>query len=304
MSIRFRFNAVVYKSISIFSSLLLIFSVPATLIANEGSNDYFPHTPGSFWVYADQDGNKLTRRAVKKRTIEGETYHAFSYEPALEDPVDYDYHIHPNFYQVGEERVTFLVGDEVEKAVKAHFTKEMEALLEMSEEVGEPYTILYDIATEAQEQFYVLPTPVPFNEKWNATQIKTKVTMRSDPPQDPEVFTLEFTIVETGNVVGTEDVETPAGTFENCLKIEYRTETKVAVSPSGLMDLNPPSESVTTLWMAPNIGIVKFHQKAADILLKTFPMLPGGADPPIVRAPELKLELKRYEVKPANTGDK
>ena len=292
------------KKFRIVFSLLLIFGFSATLVGEEKADTYFPHIIGSYWVYEDPDGNELTRRVIENKEIDGETYHAFSYEPALEDWTDYDYHIHPYLYQIGEERVTFLVRDEVEKAVKAHFTKEMEALLEMSEEVGEPYTILYDIATEAQEQFYVLPTPVPFNEKWNATEIKAKVTMRSDPPQDPEAFTLEFTIVETGNVVGTEDVETPAGTFENCLKIEYRTETKVAVSPSGLMDLNPPSESVTTLWMAPNIGIVKFHQKAADILLKTFPMLPGGADPPIVRTPELKLELKRYEVKPVNTGDK
>ena len=80
MLIKFRFNDAVYKSISIFFSLLLIFPVTATA-ANEQSNDYFPHTPGSFWVYADQDGDKLTRRAVAEKTIEGETYHAFSYEP-------------------------------------------------------------------------------------------------------------------------------------------------------------------------------------------------------------------------------
>ena len=47
MLIRFRFDDVVYKSISIFFSLLLIFPVTATA-ANEQSTNYFPHTFGSF----------------------------------------------------------------------------------------------------------------------------------------------------------------------------------------------------------------------------------------------------------------
>ena len=71
-------------------SLLLIFGVSPTLIAGESVNDYFPRMSGSFWVYEDQDGNRLTRRAVEEKTIEGETYHAFNYEPTVEDWVDYE----------------------------------------------------------------------------------------------------------------------------------------------------------------------------------------------------------------------
>ena len=270
MLIRFRFNDVVYKSISLLFSLLLIFGVPATLIANEGANGYFPHTLGSFWVYEDQDGNKLTRRAVEKKTIEGETYHAFSYEPALEDWADYDYHIHPHLYQVGEERVTFWVGDEVEKALKARLTREVEALGEIH---AENFDLLYDIEVEAQDEFYVLPTSVTFNEKWDAAQIKAKITLTPDPPQDPEKMIFELTIVETGKVLGTENVETPAGTFEDCLKIEYWTATEVSISPlDAAEELDPPGESVTMLWVAPNVGIVKFYQEAEDILLKVAPL--------------------------------
>ena len=296
MLIRFRFNAVVYKSISIFFSLLLIFPITATA-ANEQSNDYFPHTTGSFWVYEDQDGNELTRRAVEKKTIAGETYHAFSYEPALEDWVDYDYHIHPHLYQVGEERVTFWVGDEVEKALKARLTKEVEAFGRIH---AAGFDLLYDIEVEAQDEFYVLPTSVTFNEKWDAEQIKAKITLTPDPPQDPEEVILEFTIVETGKVLGTENVETPAGTFEDCLKIEYRTATEVSIFPQDEdEESNPPGESVTTLWVAPNVGIVKFHQEAKDILLKVIPL------PEVKASTTVKtLELKRYEVKSADSEDK
>ena len=61
-------------------------------------------------------------------------------------------------------------------------------------------------------------------------------------------------------------------------------------------DVNPPGESVTTLWIAPNVGIVKYHQKAEDILLKTLPM------PEIVTSTTVKtFELKNYEIKSADS---
>ena len=284
------------KRFRVVLSLLLIFGFSTTLLAQEGKDVYFPHVPGSYWVYADQDGNELTRSAVEKKEIEGEMYSSFNYEPTLEDWINYDYHIHPNFHKVGEEKVTFLVGDEAQKAVKVRLTKEMETFRTAFRVTMLGFDLLYDIETEVGDSFYVLPTSITFNEKWDATQIKAKVTMRSDPPQDPEEIILEFTIVETGNVVGTENVETPSGTFEDCLKIEYRTETKVETSPPDQAP-NPPGESVTTLWVAPNVGIVKFHQKTEDILLKIIP-LPGLKTSTTVKT----LELKRYEIKSANSS--
>ena len=287
------------KRFRTFFTLLLVFGLSAVLISDAAETiQYFPETLGSYWVYEDPDGNELTRRVVEGKEIAEEMYHAFSYEPALEDPADYDHHIHPNFYRIGAEKVTFWVGDEVEKAVKARLTKEMEAFLKILEQMGAPFTMLYKVETEAQDPFYVLPMPVTFNEKWKAIQIKAKITMQPVPPQDPPKAAIEFTIVETGTVVGTENVETPAGTFKDCLKIEYRTETAMEVSSPELgFGSETPGESFTTLWVAPNIGIVKFHQKAEDIFLKSFPMPPGFEAPPPVRSPELNLELKRYEVK-------
>ena len=281
------------KKFRVIFSLLLIFGFGATLVGKEGVDPYFPHALGSYWIYADQDGNEFTRRAVKKEKIEGKSYHAFSYEPTMADWMDYDYHIHPNLYQIDEERVTFLVSDDVEKAVKARLTKEVEAFRKIHEA---NFDLLYDIETEAQDPFYVLPTSVTFNGKWDTAEIKAKVTMTPDPPQDPEEIILEFTIVETGKVLGTESVETSAGTFEDCLKIEYRTATEVAIFASAATgESNPPGESVTTLWVAPNVGIVKFHQEAEDILLTVITHSQVKASTTVKT-----LELKRYEIKPAN----
>jgi len=287
------------KRFRTFFTLLLVFGLSTMLMGDTAETiQYFPETLGSYWVYEDQDGNELTRRVVEGKEITGEMYHGFNYEPALKDSANYDYHIHPNFYRIGAEKVTFWVGDEVEKTIKAYLTEEMKGFLKILEQMGAPFTMLYNIEIEAQDPFYVLPIPVTFNEKWKATQIKAKITMQPVPPQDPPKATIEFTIVETGTVVGTENVETPAGTFEDCLKIEYQTKTEVEVSSAELgFGSETPGESFTTLWVAPNIGIVKFHQKAEDIFLKSIPMPPGFETPPPVRSPELKLELKRYEIK-------
>ena len=285
------------KKFRVVFSLLIILGFSSTLVGKEKADTYFPHAVASYWVYEDQDGNELTRRVIENKEIDGETYHAFSYEPALEDWVDYDYHIHPHLYQVGEERVTFWVGDDVEKALKARLTKEVEAFGEIH---AANFDLLYDIEVEAQDEFYVLPTSVTFNEKWNAGKIKAKITLTPDPPQDPEEMILEFTIVETGKVLGMENVETPADTFEDCLKIEYRTVTEVSIFPQDAdEESNPPGESVTTLWVAPNVGIVKFHQEAEDILLTVIPL------PQVKASTTIKtLALKRYEVKSTDSGDK
>ena len=275
--------------------LLLIFGFSTTLLAKESKDVYFPHMLGNYYVYEDQDGNELTRSAAEKKEIEGEMYRGFAYEPTLENWIDYDYHIHPNFYKVGEEKVTFLIADEAQKAVTARLTKEMETLRTILMVNMMEFDILSDIEAEVNDSFYVFPTPVTFNEAWEALQIKAKITMRSDPPQDPEEIILEFTIVETGKVLDTETVETPAGTFENCLKIEYQTKTEVETFPMDQADQvpDPPGESVTMLWVAPNVRIVKFHQKREDTILKTLPPLPGLKASTTVKT----LELKRVEKK-------
>ena len=286
-------------------TLLLIFGLSVALMGDESEiTQYFPGTLGSYWIYVDQGGNELTRRVVESEEIAGETYHVFDYEPALENWIDYDYHIHPDLYRVGEEGIAFLIGKEAKKALQARFVKEMGLLIKMMKEAAPPgaeagFNLLYEVEAEAREQFYMLSTFTTINQKWDAMRMKAKLTITPDPPQgDPNDIAFDFTINEKGKVIGMENIETPAGTFENCLKIEYRTETTMTVFPPE-EEMEPPGESVTTLWLAPNVGIVKYHQEAEDIFLKVIP------DPEFPSSTTVKtLELKKYEIKSADSeGD-
>ncbi len=270
---------------------LFVFSCSTTLMGNETAKTYFPGTFGSYWVYEDQDGNELTRTVDEGEEIAGETYNIFIYEPDIEDWANYAYHFLPSLYSVDDESITCLIGDEIEKAMKARLIKEMEAFTEMAKKSIEDnpppdapnisFDINYDVEVKAEDHFVLVPTATTPNEKWDTTQIKAKVSMQyeiigapADFPATDEMpkIILDFNIAETGNILSTETVETQAGTFEDCLKIEYRTATTMEVSPVEQHSANdPPGESVTTLWLAPNVGIVKFHQKTEDIFLKTIP---------------------------------
>jgi hypothetical protein len=66
------------------------------------------------------------------------------------------------------------------------------------------------------------------------------------------------TVSSVNEVIAIEDVDTPAGTFENCLKIRVRTKTVAALGAS---------RSTTYQWLAPNLGPVKF-QTDQDIVFE------------------------------------
>ncbi len=291
---------------------LFVFSCSTTLMGNETVKTYFPGTFGSYWVYEDQDGNELTRTVDEGEEIAGETYDIFIYEPDIEDWTNYAYHFLPSLYSVNDESITCLIGDEIEKMTKARLIKEMEAFTKMAKKSIEDnpppeapnlsFDINYDVEVKAEDHFVLVPTATTPNEKWDTTQIKAKVSMQyeiqgvpADFPGADEIpkIIFNFNIAETGEILGTETVETQAGTFEDCLKIEYRTATTMEVSPLDQHSTtNPSGESITTLWLAPNIGIVKGHQEAEDIFLKTIPT-PEFQSSTAVKT----FELTRYEIK-------
>ncbi len=278
---------------SIFT-LLFIFSFSVTLLGNEWANYYFPDKFGSFWVYEDQNGNELTRYAVEEEEIDGETYRAFNYEPQLEDWTKFDYFLHPYFYRVSEEWITFSIGEECENAYEANFKKSMEGekqkfLKEFQKQLPPELPISVDmnftIDVEAQDNFYFLPTPANFNEEWTAMEINiditTEIELKSDNPaiqiQAPDQdHKMSITLVETGIITGKETVETEAGMFEDCLKIEFHLETTTTNENEvpeeirqqlsdqeleAIESAEEPKKSLTTVWLAPHVGIVKITKE-------------------------------------------
>ena len=279
-------------------ALLITFSFCVTLSADDTAKTYFPATPDSFWVYEDQDGNEITRRAIEGEEIAGETYHAFEYEPAFEDWENYEYYIHPMLFKVDDEGINVKIGDEVKKAYKEIIENEIKATMQEAPAPPE-FNIKFDVKVDVdvQDHFLLLPTQFTLNEEWKSMRIKPYVKVTSslkNAEVDTELAgfsqtaTIYFSIMESGMITDKESVETQAGKFDDCLKIVYRTETVMPNLPGN--DQTEVGESVTTLWLAPNVGIVKFHQESQTPIILEF-----GNDESTT---EVKtLELKKYEIK-------
>ncbi len=299
------------KKIRSILALLLIFGCSTTLMGNEWANYYFPDALGNYWVYEDQNGDELTRYAIEPENIEGDTYRAFTYNPSLENWADFEHYIHPYYYQVGDDWVALFVGSEVENAVKASTIQQMDDAIvvmqqAMQEQIPEGLNISFDISYEvdvkSQDYFYLLPTPATFDEEWTAIEVNVVLTLTIDikgmpmeiPGGSTQTATTYTTYVEMGNVTGTETVETDAGTFEDCLVIEYRTDASTETALSMEVPEQPGVQeqkgaSLTTLWLAPNVGIVKLtqaheHDETSETL---------GLEPP----EDKTFELIQYEIK-------
>ena len=104
-------------------------------------------------------------------------------------------------------------------------------------------------------------------------------------PGGDQVKPIPIALVEKGTVAAKETVKTPAGTFEDCLKIEYwyakATEKEDATKPTSS---DTSGIELTRLWLAPNVGIVKFIRVSATSKV------------------EKSLELTQYEIKPTGSG--
>ena len=269
------------KSRAIFV-LLLICGFSTTLMGNEWANYYFPDTLGSYWTYENQDGDEFTRYAIEPQDIDSETYRAFSYDPPLEDWEDYKYLVHPYYYQVSNDWVAFFNGDEIENALKNTVIKSFKENVlpffkEKLNEIVPPdvtFEVRTTVETEAEDYTYLFPTPLTYNEEWNSMAAQGEFVITVDlagdpneiPPDGTLIFTFNFDVSEIGTVKTTETVETPAGTFEDCLKIEFQAAVDMTLDVSPPMEdaqfIEPGnSKSLKTLWLAPNVGIVKMEHE-------------------------------------------
>ncbi len=290
------------KKVCLVFILLFPFTFSVVLSGEESSSKYFPGTLDSFWVYEDQDGNEFTRRAVEGEEIADEVYYAFSYEPAIENWIGYNYFFNPSLYKIGDSGIIFSVGDEVEKIVKARLQKEMDGFTEVVKKETPPDAVIeIDIDVQAQDQLTFLLDTVTENEEWDVNEYDAKITMAFSGGGLPanQQMIIDYQILETGIVLGKETLEIPAGTFEECIKVEFRTETTYTMIPPPPPEaVEQPGETVTTVWLAPNVGIVKFHQQ------RNFKFLDMIPDDELLKPPDPKpitFELKKYEIKTEDT---
>ena len=293
-----------FKKFRTIFAILFILGLSGTLIANEWANYYFPDTLSSYWTYENENGDEFTRYAIEPQDVDGEMHRAFSYDPALEDWADYDYHTHPYFYQVTDDWTAFRVGDDIENATRTVTERQWQEVVSIMKEqvnaqlpegVSIDLDVTYDLNIQAQDYFYFLPNNATFNEEWEALRIDMQIDLEMELtsnmagfPPTTQAIAMALTLTETGIIIGTETVDTEAGTFEDCLLITYSTDATIETNPdipeAKSIFGDAYSGSTTTLWLAPNVGLVKMEQESEN----------GGVGK--------TLELTNYEINTTASG--
>ena len=293
-----------FKKFRTIFAILFILGLSGTLIANEWANYYFPDTLSSYWTYENENGDEFTRYAIEPQDVDGEMHRAFSYDPALEDWADYDYHTRPYFYQVTDDWTAFRVGDDIENATRTVTERQWQEVVSIMKEqvnaqlpegVSIDLDVTYDLNIQAQDYFYFLPNNATFNEEWEALRIDMQIDLEMELtsnmagfPPTTQAIAMALTLTETGIIIGTETVDTEAGTFEDCLLITYSTDATIETNPdipeAKSIFGDAYSGSTTTLWLAPNVGLVKMEQESEN----------GGVGK--------TLELTNYEINTTASG--
>ena len=196
--------------------VMLIFTLNGTTIAQ----NYFPTEIGNTWVLDSQD---------KAERI---TYTIETSDETIND-----------IELLNIKTVTETLGTDVAMAqeifvdIKEDGIYVYKYVVEVDDTFGLATALLYP-----PQLFY--PTSLTLGDTW---QITAESELNIVGP---------FTFIITNEVIAAEDVVTPRGTFEDCLKIRIRTRI---ISAGGI------TPATAYQWLAPNFGPVKF-ENSQDIV--------------------------------------
>ncbi len=196
--------------------VMLIFNLNSTTIAQ----NYFPTEIGNTWILESQD---------KSERI---TYTIETSDETIND-----------IELLNIKTVTETLGTDVAMAQEIFVDINEEGIyvykyvVEIDDIFGVATALLYP-----PQLFY--PTSLTLGDTW---QISAESELNIVGP---------FTFISTNEVIDVEDVVTPVGTFEDCLKIRLRTRS---ISAGGI------TPATSYQWLAPDFGPVKF-ENSQDIV--------------------------------------
>ena len=211
--------------------------------------NYYPNTIGSRWVYRNPDGFEWAREVTETAEIGLYLYHVFNYDPPIED-ARFNFLKTPS-YRITRNRVLFFVGDEIDRAYTEDLT---EFLRDSYQEFG---NIKINVNAVSQEELVFFRIPPDRGIQWEVIDMRASgnVIFRD---QGNFILPFELNWVNTGLVTRLESVETPAGKFDDCFKIQYDSKVTAVVNEEEEEILRT---EVQNIWLAPEVGMVKIEDE-------------------------------------------
>ena len=202
------------------SVLLFVAILSLSCVANASAQNYYPTNLGNEWVLESED---KTERITYTIEASEETINEINL--AL---------LKVKYETIGTDSIT------TEKYY-VDFDDEGMKLYKYEVELGDPFGVATGLL---YPPILFYPLTLELNDTWEFST-ETEVILTG-----PVLFT------SISKVVAVEDVVTPAGTFEDCLKIKIRTSSETRLSIT---------RSTAYQWFAPNFGPVKF-ENSQDIV--------------------------------------
>ena len=233
--------------------MILVFGIVCSFTLTAMAQDYYPTTIGNTWVFLSADG-------AERRT----------YSIGESDNVDDEGIITLKIVTetLGTDAVAtdiYYISDDAGD-LKLHRTKLDQGTFGIAAAILDPPTIFF-------------PADLPLGRTWNIiTQAELNL-----------VGTVNTT--STIEVVAVEDVETPIGTFENCVKLKISRKSVTA-----LVTLR----STSYQWLGPDVGPVKYENDQGIVYELESYNLVEPTEEPVVETPAILQTPTHIFVNPVN----
>lgn len=220
--------------------------------------NYFPDAVGSRWTYRNPDGSEWTREIINGTDTDSVGYKVFTYTPPVSETALN--HLKPDAFRVTDGQVFFVIGEKVDRYVQNEIP-----ILVQDEFEGLELDITVVPITHPEFVFFQLPLTPSF--QWDAfrTNVNGSIVLQNLLLLQ---FPFEVHVSVKGEVVAVGSLETPAGSFEETYRIEYKAEIIHT-----LFSEAETTQQHQTVWFTPHVGIVKIEDEGGitELIAYTFP---------------------------------
>lgn len=282
-------------------------------------SNYFPMTVGSWWRYRNPDGSEWTREIIDAREIDGVLYHFFSYKPSTENN-RFDF-LTPTAYAETRLRLIALIrastiptpdykpSTTIDPTFWDIIAKEGGAYGVRGNQFGyNTYKIgngrfiaLENHVTEVtwHSDFVPLRYPIGPGGTYEALDIKLNGTVEFKSLSHS--YEVRWSI--SGSIAVVESIMSPAGSFHNCVKIQYTENLPPVTTTELLVDANHDTQLLPQL---KSVLQADLNKELKDFFMLVRPKLgfenmwlAPGVGPVKIETPNGIAELIDYNITPA-----
>ena len=199
--------------------LILVLSLVCSFALTATAQDYYPTTIGNTWVILSEDGAE--RRTYSIEEPENDEGEGIIILRIFTETLGTDT-VDNDVYYISDD-----AGD-----LKLHGIRTEEGAFGIAEATLDPPALFF-------------PAALPVGRTWDITTVAELDLVGT------------ATTTSTIEVVDTEDIKTPGGTFENCVKLEIRRKSVTALAVI---------RTTAYQWLAPDVGPVKYEDVQLGIV--------------------------------------